>query len=147
MNYSTYPIKELERLGYHYQYIREHIDSFTHSVKKAYGFRTDKMTRPLIIANMVQIVRDNVDLINDTDTLEEMLTFVRNEKGRPEAQNGSHDDLIMALCIAHYCRSQAKLTIDKQTILLPDTLPEDVRQDLEDDPAMMQLYLQQNGLI
>ena len=35
-----------------------------------------------------------------------MLTFVRNEKGRPEAQQGAHDDLVMGLAIAYYSRSQ-----------------------------------------
>jgi phage terminase large subunit len=29
-----------------------------------------------------------------------MLTFVRNEDFRPEAQEGAHDDLVMALAIA-----------------------------------------------
>ena len=35
-----------------------------------------------------------------------MLTFVRNEKGRPEAQSGAHDDCVMALAIAYYSREQ-----------------------------------------
>ena len=40
-----------------------------------------------------------------------MLTFVRNEKGRPEAQEGAHDDLVMALAIAHYIRDQQEMTV------------------------------------
>jgi phage terminase large subunit len=44
--------------------------------------------------------------INDRATLDEMLTFVRNAKGRPEAQNGAHDDCIMALAIALHARLQ-----------------------------------------
>ena len=35
-----------------------------------------------------------------------MLTFIKNDKGKAEAQIGSHDDLIMALAIAHYISSQ-----------------------------------------
>ena len=35
-----------------------------------------------------------------------MLTFVRNEDFRPEAEEGAHDDCIMALAIAHYIRNQ-----------------------------------------
>jgi hypothetical protein len=35
-----------------------------------------------------------------------MLIFVRNEKGRPEAQQGGHDDLVMGLAITYYIRDQ-----------------------------------------
>ncbi len=105
-NFSTYPVKILTRLGYTNQFVREREDTFTGSVAKAYGFRTDKLTRPSAIAELVKIVRESVDLINDMDTLNEMLTFVRNEKGRPEAKEGAHDDLIMALAIAYYSRGQ-----------------------------------------
>jgi phage terminase large subunit len=105
-NFSTYPIKELERLGYKKMYVREREDTLTHSIVKAYGFKTTSLTRPVIISGLVTVVRETVDLINDRETLEEMLTFVRNEKGRPEAQNGAHDDLIIGLAIAHYIRPQ-----------------------------------------
>lgn len=111
VNFSSYPIKELERLKYRKMYVREREDTFTHKIVKAFGFKTTSVTRPIIIADLVQIVREHIDLINDTDTLDEMLTFVRNEKGRPEAQQGSHDDLIMGLAIAHYIRTQQKTTV------------------------------------
>lgn len=105
-NFSSHPVKVLTRLGYTNQYIREREDTFTGSITKAYGFRTDKLTRPSAIAELVKIVRESVHLINDMDTLNEMLTFVRNEKGRPQAKEGAHDDLIMALAIAYYSRGQ-----------------------------------------
>ena len=35
-----------------------------------------------------------------------MLTFVRNEQFRPEAEAGAHDDCIMALAIAYAIRDQ-----------------------------------------
>lgn len=113
-NFSSYPIKELERLGYDKQYIRQSEDTFTHKIQNAYGFKTTSATRPVIIGNLVQIIRDGIELINDKDTLEEMLTFVRNEKGRAEAQQGSHDDLIMALAIAYYIREQQSVKIEAQ---------------------------------
>lgn len=110
-NYSTYPIKELERLGYPRLFTREREDDFTHKIIKAYGFQTTRLTRPIIIAALVEIAREHIELINDRRTLEEMLTFVRNEKGRPEAQNGAHDDLIMGLAIAHYIRPQQRYLV------------------------------------
>lgn len=113
-NYDSFPIKELERLGYTNQYIREREDTFTGRPVKAYGFKTTSITRPIIISELIKIVRENVDLINDKETLEEMLTFIRNEKGRPEAKSGAHDDLIMALAIAHYIRPSQSMSIEKK---------------------------------
>ncbi|MEG1942716.1 MAG: PBSX family phage terminase large subunit [Angelakisella sp.] len=110
-NFSSYPIKELERLGYTHQYVREREDTYTHGIVKAFGFKTTQTTRPVILAALVQVVRDDIALINDVDTLTEMQTFVRNEKGRPEAQSGAHDDLIMGLAIAHYIRPQQSMTV------------------------------------
>ncbi len=107
-NFSTYPIKELQRLGYFNQYVRTKIDSYTNNSLKAYGFKTTKNSRPVLIANLVGIVREEAHLINDKVTLEEMITFVRNEKGREEAENGCHDDTIIALGIAYMIREQQK---------------------------------------
>ena len=105
-NFDSHPIKELERLGYLNQYIREEEDTYTGKLTKKFGFRTDRNSRPRVISQLIQIVRENVSNINDKTTLEEMLTFVRNEKGRPEAQEGAHDDCIMSLAIAYDIKDQ-----------------------------------------
>lgn len=110
-NFDTFPIKELERIGYKKQYIREKEDTFTGNIVKAYGFRTDRITRPLILSELQAIVNDHIENINDKETLEEMLVFVRNEKGRPEAQEGCHDDLVMALAIVYHIREQQDMTV------------------------------------
>ena len=106
VNFDSYPIKKLQEWGYTNMYIREQNDTYTEKYKKAYGFRTDSWTRQYIIDNLIEIVKTHPDFINDIPTLEEMLTFVRNDKGRMEAQEGSHDDLVMALAIAYEGLSQ-----------------------------------------
>jgi phage terminase large subunit len=121
-NFSTYPVKELVRLGYTNQYTRQQEDTFTGKTEKAYGFKTTSLTRPLIIAELVTIVREHTELFSDIDTLEEMLTFVRNEKGRPEAQQGSHDDCIMAMAISYYVRTQQSYQVVKEEEQLRETL-------------------------
>lgn len=106
-NFSTYPVMELERLRYPKQYVRESIDDYMHSIKRSYGFRTDSKTRPVILAELIRAVRDDITIVNDETTLEEMLTFVRNpETLRPEAEAGAHDDCILSLAIAHHIRPQ-----------------------------------------
>lgn len=105
-NWSTYPVMELERLKYPKQYVRETFDTFTHKVKTAFGFNTNTKTRPVIISELITAVRDDITIVNDEDTLEEMLTFVRDESYRPEAEEGAHDDCILSLAIAHHIRPQ-----------------------------------------
>ncbi len=106
-NFSSYPIRELERLGYPRQYARPREDGLTHRPGSSLGFRTTAATRPLILAGLVEEVRERCQGLRDRDTIEELLTFVRNEKGRPEAQAGAHDDCVMALAIAHHVRRAA----------------------------------------
>lgn len=103
-NYSTYPTMELERLHYPKMYIREKFDDITHQIIKSYGFLTNKKTRPVIIAELIKAMREDISLVSDEETLNEMQTFVRNEDFRPEAEAGCHDDCVMALAIAHYIR-------------------------------------------
>ena len=105
-NFDSFPIRELERLGYYNMYVRQEEDTYTGKLTKRFGFRTDRNSRPRVISNLVQVVRESTNLLNDKDTLEEMLTFVRNEKGRPEAQEGAHDDLVMGLAIAYEIKDQ-----------------------------------------
>lgn len=106
INYSTFPQKRLQQLGYKNFYIRERQDTYTGKLMQAFGFKTTPQTRPPLIAELVRIMRDEPQKVVDRETLLEMLTFVRNEKGRPEAQAGSHDDLIMGLGIVHQIRNQ-----------------------------------------
>ena len=105
-NFDSYPIKELQRLGYPKQYVREAVDTYTGKTEKRFGFKTTSLTRPTIISRLVEIVRDHSDTVNDRETLEELLTIVRNEKGRIEAPVGGHDDMMMGLAIAHEIRDQ-----------------------------------------
>lgn len=105
-NFDSFPIMELQRLRYPKQYTRESLDSYTGKTEKRFGFKTTSLTRPPILARLIEIVREHCDTINDKETLEELLTIVRNERGRIEAPQGGHDDLMMALAIAHQIREQ-----------------------------------------
>ena len=105
-NFDSYPIMELQRLGYMNQYVREATDTYTGKTEKRFGFKTTSITRPTAISRLIEVVREHCNLINDKDTLEELLTIIRNEKGRIEAPVGGHDDHMMGLAIAHAIREQ-----------------------------------------
>ena len=115
-NYSTFPIQELERLKYPKQYVRVKEDKYTKKTEKSYGFKTTTVSRPRILGQLQAIVKESIELLVDIDTLKEGLTFIKNEKGRAEAQVGYHDDLIMALAIAYDIRTQQSMKKEIQEI-------------------------------
>ncbi len=127
VNFSTFPVKECTRLGYPRQYQRAVEDSYTGRMQQKFGFRTDAKSRPAAIAELVRFVRDHPEEVRDAATLREMLTFVKNEHGRPEAMRGEHDDLVMALAIAHACREQQSF--------LPEEAPDAAADDAAEGGA------------
>ncbi len=116
-NFDSYPLMELQRLGYPMQYTREAVDTYTGKTEKRFGFKTTSLTRPTILSRLIEVVREHCDLLNDTATLEELLTIIRNEKGRIEAPQGGHDDMMMGLAIAHHIREQ--VVFNEEPIVVP----------------------------
>lgn len=108
-NFSTHPVKELKRIGYDYQYWREERpDAISGKVTKIFGFLTNKLTRPTALGMLRVIMRTRPEKIKDIRLLEEMTTFVKNEKGKPEAVDGQHDDTVMARAINCYIKEQQR---------------------------------------
>lgn len=117
VNFDSYPIMELQRLGYPNQYVREKADTYTGKTEKRFGFKTTTVTRPAAISALVEAVREHCDTINDRTTLKELLTITKNEKGKIEAPKGGHDDEMMGLAIAHAIRSQ--VIFDAEPVEIP----------------------------
>ena len=116
-NFSTYPIETLDDLKYPKQFVRIKEDDYRDQKEKKFGFKTTKATRPLILGILQAIVVDEIENIQDIDTLNEMLRFIKTEDGRAEAEVGCHDDLVLALAIAYYIRRQQKYTLLPEKIL------------------------------
>lgn len=109
-NFSTFPQKKLEELGYPNFYVRETVDRFDKSVTKQFGFNTNRKTKPIILADLVELVREHTDIFNDERTLREMLTMVKKEGKVQEAEEGYHDDKVMSMAIAQHAVSQVVFT-------------------------------------
>lgn len=145
-NYSTFPEMMIEQLGYRKLYVRQRLDNFTGKLVDAYGFETNRKTRPVVIDGLKDVAHGALETITDYETLGEMLTFVYNEDWRPEAEADEHDDLVMALAIAHHIRSQQRTTVTVSTA------GKTVRwtQDMKDDynratPAEREMLLRMWG--
>ena len=83
-------------------YRRRRFNDSSGMVEKSFGWSTDKVTRKTVIDHMAaELLEENFD-IPDPDVLKEMKTFVINDKGKPEAAPGHHDDHVLAAAIALY---------------------------------------------
>jgi len=76
------------------------------------GFTTSVKTRPLIIAKLDEMIRNKVVNINSGRLVRELEKFVWIN-GRPEAQKGYNDDLVMALAIACWVRDTTLINNQK----------------------------------
>ena len=114
-NYSTFPEMVLEELDYPNLYVRERYDNYLKKHVEAYGFETNVATRPVLVDTLKDVAKDALDTVTDFDTLGEMLTFVYDDKWKGQAESGEHDDLVMALGIAHRIRHQQSTLATAQT--------------------------------
>lgn len=80
--------------------LREHINYDNLFVDKddKLGWKTDSVSRPIMINTFINAVDENAIEINDIETLNECLTLINN-KGKIEAADGKHDDCIVASSI------------------------------------------------
>jgi hypothetical protein len=83
-------------------YRRRKVNDSNGMVEKSFGWSTDKITRKTVIDHMAsELMEGNYD-IPDLDVLHEMKVFVVNDKGKPQAAPGHHDDHVLAAAIALY---------------------------------------------
>jgi hypothetical protein len=105
INFDSHPVKELERLRYPNQYMRDDLDNISGNIQKKYGWKTTQFTRPVIVGDGVEIVREHTGLLTDIDTINEMIVFQRIN-GKPQAISGQHDDCVMGWLIGQKIRTQ-----------------------------------------
>jgi hypothetical protein len=67
-----------------------------------YGFHTNRRTKPIIISNLVAILRDEGYVERNEEALAEYATYEKKQNGSYGATDGHHDDLVMARAIALY---------------------------------------------
>lgn len=120
MNWNTYPVELFTDWKYPRQYMRERTDTFTKEVKKAFGWKTDGNTRPLIIERAITNVDENIDNYYDIETLNEMLTFIKDKDGRYDAESGKHDDLLFSDMIADAIGNQQTHTVQEKDLFDDD---------------------------
>lgn len=115
-NYSTFPEMILEELEYPKLFVRERYDNFLGQMVNAFGFDTNTATRPVLVDTLKDVVKKSLDTVTDFDLLGEMLTFVYDDKWKAQAEQGEHDDLVMAFGITHRIRHQQRTVAEMPTL-------------------------------
>ena len=95
-NHGLTTIKSAVRLKYNRLYQRQtDFDKRHEEQTKRDRLKTTSVTRPLMLDDL-EGDREKSIRINSGRLIGECLSFVRNKKGKPEAEHGCHDDTMAA---------------------------------------------------
>jgi hypothetical protein len=82
-------------------------DEIIERAPKKYGFHTNVATKPMIISNLIEIVREGLYTERDERCLNEYLTYEKKPNGSYGAISGKHDDILMTRAIGlHICYNE-----------------------------------------
>lgn len=89
---------------------RQSEEDIINKVPKKYGFHTNVATKPMIISNLIKVVREGMYIERDQRCLNEMLVYEKKQNGSFGAVQGEHDDLLMTRAIGlHICFNEMDL--------------------------------------
>lgn len=78
----------------------------TDTTKEELGWYTSEQTKKLAIDNLARLIRERKLGIKSKRFIQECMTYVIDEKGHTNAQQGSYDDIVMAAAIILYVMEQ-----------------------------------------
>jgi hypothetical protein len=81
---------------------RRTTDQTSEQTEYKLGFHTNDRTRPIILNKLDSWINEGEFSFNDETSIIECMTFVKDENGKYQAQEGCHDDCVIALAVAVY---------------------------------------------
>jgi len=81
-------------------YFERVLDERTARKQKKLGWNTTLKSKPLMVNNLRELVREDEINIRSKEIIHEMNTFAHHPDGKMGAQHGRFDDCVIALCIA-----------------------------------------------
>lgn len=100
-NHGLTTNKAAAKTGYKKLFERQILDERYSDYTDKLGWKTTTQTRPVMLDELQTLIREKTIIIHSQGTINECLTFVRNDKGKPEAAGDSFDDRVIALAIAN----------------------------------------------
>lgn len=100
-NHGLAVVQRLRDLFYTNLYKREQgLDEVFETPTAKFGWKTTSITKPLAIDYLAEAIREGSVKDHDIVFVKEAFSYVRDERGRTNAEVGEHDDTIMAKAIA-----------------------------------------------
>lgn len=100
-NHGLTTVQRLRNLFYSNLYRRERgYDEVFETMTSSFGWKTDLRTKPMAIDYLAEAIREGYVVDHDIVFVEEAFSYVRDDRGRTNAEEGAHDDTIMAKAIA-----------------------------------------------
>lgn len=100
-NHGLTTVQHLRNKFYRNLYMRETNEENQFQERTSLmGWRTDRKTKPIIINNLVQALRENDIIDLDIVFIRECMTYIRDDQGHTNAQEGMYDDTVIATAIA-----------------------------------------------
>lgn len=100
-NHGLTTVQRLRDVGYNNIYRRElGIDERYEEYTSKLGWRTDVRTKPLMIDGLSEAISTDEIIDYDKIFIRECMTYIRDPRGRTNAQDGQHDDTVVATAIA-----------------------------------------------
>ena len=141
-SYGLAIIENLREDGYIHMYRRTKYDKISNRWTEHLGFATTQQSRPILLSRLHQWVsKQKLDPVC-VRLKTEMNTFVYNEKGKPEADKGKHDDLVIATGLALMGLDQVA---DYEEEVQKSTRPQGIRATLEWEMNTGKLYSEEKG--
>jgi hypothetical protein len=118
------------KVDYWNLYKRTSYNKVTDETKEELGWWTSEQTKKLAIDNLARLIRERKLGIKSKRFIQECMTYVIDEKGTTNAQQGSYDDVVMSSAIILYVMEQYAIPVTGITEPLAKTANTDrfVRQ-------------------
>jgi hypothetical protein len=113
-------VNKIQEMNYSNLYYRDTLSE----KKEKPGFETTKANRNVILGELEEAIRKREIIIWDKDVIKQLYSFIMKD-GKSQAQQGTHDDAVMALAIANHLVERGgagnKLYASSLSILHPVT--------------------------
>jgi hypothetical protein len=99
-NHGLTALKSVQRLEYWNIFFQKTYDKISDTISQKIGWGTNTRTKPLMINKLAEFIREKWLGIKWTTLINECLTYIIEDNGATNAQEGCHDDTVMSCAIA-----------------------------------------------
>lgn len=98
-NHGLTTLRRVQHMEYWNIYFQKTYDRLTDKMTSKVGWHTNRRTKPMMVNKLAEFIREMHLGIHSDLIIQEGMTYVINDNGTTDAQDGCYDDTIMALAI------------------------------------------------